>query len=168
MLLEASYVRPLPAFTRLVAASHKHEFRSAFGVVACLCQQLRTYQPSPSARDRVGSGRADMGWLQPWTVAAAALALWVSGFVFSRHSAGGPGRPGFSRRCLPPRAPPSPLSEPCFAPSTDRWVANCPICAPPHTACLQLLAVGYRLAWRWRLRAIPLVRPMPFFFGHLK
>ncbi|KAI7837525.1 hypothetical protein COHA_008661 [Chlorella ohadii] len=35
-------------------------------------------------------------------------------------------------------------------------------------AVVWLLAVGYRLVWRWRLRSIPLVRPMPFFLGHLR
>lgn len=39
------------------------------------------------------------------------------------------------------------------------------VTSPPPV--LQLLVVGFRILPRWRLRHIPLVKPLPFLLGHL-
>lgn len=108
-----------------------------------------------------------MGWLQPWAVAAAAVTLWVSNPPSTCHPQDGRAGQG-SAAAVTAGAAQCTLGTVLPTPPQRRlWGSLINLHSSPHLL-LQLVAVGYRLVWRWRLRAIPLVRPMPFFFGHLK
>ena len=99
-----------------------------------------------------------MGWsAPPWALAAAAAVAWVR-----TEMSVVPERllplPGCHHRC---RRRSGSGAAAAFGPVRS-WPQ-----AASRSAMLQLLVVGYRLAWRWRLRGIPLVRPLPFLLGHL-
>lgn len=98
-----------------------------------------------------------MGALDPWAVVAAAAVVWVSYAWLIRHPQTRKAFVTAATAGAATRTVPLPCQPLVAADHTDL----------PGTA-LQLLAVGYRLVWRWRLRSIPLVRPMPFFLGHLR